>query len=95
MQDLPHDAKLYADSNRGVYIPQYFAESCTREYVTCVSQEDWKTLEAGPESEWYWESWDVVLDNAVLTDKQGKQWVLYQDGDLWVVPKDWQPTDEE
>lgn len=30
MLDLPKDSLLYADGSRGIYIPQYFAESVNR-----------------------------------------------------------------
>jgi hypothetical protein len=82
------NAELYADSNRGVYIPQHFAESINRACVTGVSEEDYNILLAGPEHEFYWETWGRVTDNAVITNPNtGKECYLYQDGDLWVVPK--------
>lgn len=87
-----NDASLFADSNRGQYIPQYFAESIHRPFVANVSDEQWKILEAGPNSELYaesyWETWDEVLNDAIINDPWGRQWTLYQDGDLWLIPKD-------
>jgi len=80
------DAELFADSNRGVYIPQHFAEAVMREYVTGISDKDYAVLEAGPDHEAYWDTWASVCDNAVLTTPQGKRMYLYQDGDLWGVP---------
>ncbi len=41
--------QYYADSARGIYIPQFFAESVKRECVSGVSEEDWNILESGPE----------------------------------------------
>ncbi len=89
---MKHEPELYADGNRGVYIPQYFAESVNREMVTGVTDEDWKTLEDGPdpENEWYWESWNTVTSNAVITHTDGTKCFLWQDGDLWVVPEDYE-----
>jgi hypothetical protein len=80
-------ADLYADGARGVYIPQHFAESCKREYVKNVSDEDWKILEAGPtvENESYWDAWSDVVSNAKIEAPDGKTGFLWQDGDLWVV----------
>jgi hypothetical protein len=78
-------ADLYADGNRGIYIPQHFAESVHREYVTGVSDEDWKTLEEGPDAEWYWDAWNNVLSNAKITAPDGREGYLWQDGDLWVI----------
>jgi predicted amino acid dehydrogenase len=80
------DAELFADGNRGIYIPQHFAESVLREHVQGVSAEDYAILEAGPDHEWYWETWESVCDNAVITTPQGKRYYFYQDGDLWCVP---------
>lgn len=81
------DCELYADSARGVYIPQFFAESVKRGCVTGVSAEEWKTLESGPdaENEWYWEAWESVLNNAKIEHPDGRKGYLWQDGDLWVV----------
>lgn len=79
------DAVLYADGNRGVYIPQHFAESVVRAYVANVTDWQWTQLEAGPDGEHYWDAWTSVLDNALITDPSGVEWSLYQDGDLWLV----------
>lgn len=83
--DLTH-AELFADSNRGQYIPQFFAQAIDRDCVTSVTAEDWKTLEAGPDHDLYWDAWASVLDSATITDKDGKKYSLHQDGDLWLVP---------
>jgi hypothetical protein len=87
-------ADLYASDSRGIYIPQYFAESVHREYVKGVSEENWKTLEKGPDAEWYWDAWDNVLSNAKITSPDGKEGYLYQDGDLWVIWGDEDPDYE-
>ena len=75
--------ELYADDNRGIYIPQYFAESCAEGWQG-IKDEDREILLAGPEHELYWDAWCDVLDNARYTDHRGT-WTLWQDGDLWVV----------
>ena len=74
-------AELFADSARGVYIPQHFAESAIRDKFKYIDKEQWGILESGPETEHYWDVWDDVLSNAE-TDCGG---VLHQDGDLWIV----------
>lgn len=94
MFDLPESAILYADSARGVYIPQHFAESIERDCVQGVSQEQFDILERGPDHESYWAVWCEVEDSARITDSQGVTWVIYQDGDLWLVPEDWTPEEE-
>ena len=93
MFDLPESAILFADSARGIYIPQHFAESIRRECVTGVTQEEWDILESGPDSEWYWDVWNDVESRAIVTDSNGTTYHLYQDGDLWLVPADWTPED--
>ena len=95
MLNLPETAILYANDARGVYIPQYFAESIVRECLSGVSEEDMKILLVGPDHEQYWDAWCDVCDNAILTDEQGVTFNLYQDGDLWLVPTDWQPDEED
>ena len=79
------NAELFLDSNRGVYIPQNFAEQVRHELVENVTAEQWDILQAGPDHEWYWETWERVLDYAVLDDGNRK-FTLYQDGDLWLIP---------
>lgn len=96
MFDLPESAILYADSARGVYIPQYFAESIKRECVSGVDPSDLDSLTMGPdECEYYWETWEVVLNSAVVTNLDGNQFYLYQDGDLWLVPVDYEFEESE
>ena len=74
-------AELYADSARGIYIPQYFAETVKRDEILFVTDEEWDILEAGPEHEFYWDAWDSVLNSAETRDGG----VLWQDGDLWII----------
>ena len=84
------DVILYADSSRGVYIPQHFAESINRDLVTGVSDQDWKDLTLDPygeDSELYWWAWDRVLDNARVHNGD-KTYLLFQDGDLFLTTED-------
>ena len=94
MYDLPEDAICYANSAHGVYIPQHFAESIKRECVRGVTQEQWVILEQGPDHESYCCVWGEVIDHAIVTDFCGFEYCLHQDGDLWLVPIDWQPFEE-
>lgn len=95
MFDLPKTDILFADSNRGIYIPQHFAESVVRECVEGVTEADWGDLEMGPEHPFYWYAWYEVLDNAIATDPDsGIVYRLYQDGYLWLVPIDWEPEED-
>ena len=98
MFDLPESAILFADSARGVYIPQYFAESVKHECVTGVTSEQWEVILQDPNAddcpEWYWDVWAEIEQSAVVTDpSNGIAYALYQDGDLWLVPVTWSPED--
>ena len=75
------NAILFADSNRGIYIPQHFAESAQRDKFKYVSDSDYDTLANGPEDPEYWDAWESVLNNAETVDGG----VLFQDGDLWII----------
>ena len=77
-------SELFLDSNRGVYIPQHFAEAIDVKDWTGIKAEDLDVLRAGPDAELYWDAWQSVLDYAGTLD--GK--VLHQGGDLWLVARD-------
>jgi len=79
---------LWLNDSRGVYIPRDFAKSfADRERsVSGIKAEDWAILEAGPEHEWYWEAWDNVLNDAIVTDDKGIKYRVYQDGICWLIP---------
>ena len=79
---------LYLDSARGIYIPRDFAQSfASTKYISGVSNTDLEILrEAGPDSEHYWEAWDYVLSNAIITGDDGIPYFLFQDNDLWLIP---------
>jgi hypothetical protein len=81
------DLILYANDARGVYIPKHFAESIQRHRVRGVSAEDFDILEAGPDHEHYWDTWDHVLTRATVVGDECT-YRLHQDGDLWLVPVD-------
>lgn len=77
--------ELFLSDSRGVYIPRDFAQCVERDKVTGVTDENYIILEAGPDHEWYWEAWEEVLNDAVLTQSDGTVFRLEQDGDLWLV----------
>ena len=81
---------FYADDDRGIYIPQHFAQSITRAYVQGVSDEEYGILEDGPENADYWEVWSDVLNNARIVRgvDGGQTFSLFQDGGLWLVDYD-------
>jgi hypothetical protein len=79
-------AILLIDSHHGQFIPQIYRETCLKSLVNYKELiNDLQTLKNN-EDEWYWEAWYNVLDNAKHATKDGKEYFLYQDGDLWAIP---------
>lgn len=76
---------LVVIDTHGIYIPQIFAKTC-RESFYGVLDAEWDILLEGPDHEEYWDTWDSVINNAKAYETD---WVLYQDGDLWLVPPDY------
>lgn len=94
--------QLFCDGASGQYIPKRFATEVKRECLSGVDMADLDYLARGPggcldtdetladgeteRGEFYWETWETVCNNAIITDTNGQQYFLYQDGDLWLVP---------
>ena len=85
---------LLLDGNRGIYVPQGFAECFSREEWN-YSKEDEEILISGPDHEYYWETWDDILQNAYYIDNDGLRWHLWQDGDLFCYREDYEWEEEE
>ncbi len=77
-------AQIFADSSRGIYIPQHFAESARHDKFKYIEDSEWAILESGPDNESYWDAWESVLSNAETLCGG----VLHHDGDLWIVWQD-------
>ena len=94
-------AVLILSSDRGIYIPRDFLtndyeevdmEYCAAWGLTEENKEHW--IDAiNPDSEYYWDAWEWVLDNAVWRE-DGSVFKLYHDGDLWALCYE-RMTDEE
>ncbi len=89
---------LWLSDARGQFIPRDFATSFSNRAkdVAGVDDETWAILEAGrPDHEWYWEAWDDVCNDAIITDdKAHVQYRVYQDGACWLVPVGMEWSDE-
>ena len=83
------DMMLWLDDHRGIYIPRDFANSFIdrAKSVSGVSAEEWAVLEDGPDHEWYWDTWNDVEQNAIVTDEDGVKYRPHQDGALWLIPE--------
>lgn len=84
---------LLLDSARGQYIPRDFIQGFDLTKFSGIS--DW-TIEQcqNPDSEFYWEAWENILNNAEYKHDDGRVFTLWQDGDLWLICYD-NMTDEE
>ena len=88
MQRKP-EPLLWLSDARGIYIPRDFAQSFAArdKDVSGVSAEDWAILEAGPDHEFYWDTWSDVCDKCkVRDDKNNVTYHVHQDGDCWLIP---------
>lgn len=75
---LPTVAVLLNDA-RGIYIPRDFAEGFDN--WQGITEED-KACLSDPENEFYWDTWESVLNKAKF-EQDGYTWQLYQDGALF------------
>ena len=89
------DVMLYLDDHRGIYIPRDFVQGTKRECMRGISDDDIEIL-SDPEHEWYWETWDDVLNGGTVVDPvSGVVYRLYQDGALWLIPDGMEWDDRE
>ena len=78
--------ELLCDSHHGVYIPQIMARRLYNAGWSGITLDDVFQLEIDPyEGEWYWETWEGVLNNAQFKDENGTIWYLHHDGDLFAA----------
>lgn len=78
--------ELLCDSHHGQFIPQIMARRLHNSGWFGVEIEKVVELEAGPyDNEWYWDTWNDILNSAVYTDENGQKWYLHHDGDLFAA----------
>lgn len=85
---------LFADSSRGVTIPQHWLESINPDYWDTVTPWAREAISAGPENDDYWHAWEQVMESQHVKDVHGNEWTLYMDGDLWLVCHELMTRDE-
>ena len=85
-ETLPEGSLCLVDGLYGVHVPQRFATNYGKE-AWHVSEDDTRVLLEGPDNVDYNETWDDVVRTAYF-EQNGKVYNLYQDGDLWAVPKE-------
>jgi len=89
-EDLENDETYYQliqvelllNDSRGVYIPRGFYQQFDLESWN-INKDDYINLN-DINSETYWESWEMILNNAFCM-LNGKKWQLCQDGDLFAI----------
>lgn len=83
-----HDPILAVSDTNGIYIPQMYCNHIDEQIAEemHISFKDVQICQEGPDHEWYWESWDLIISCAQWIS-DGVKWGLHQDGDLWEVPE--------
>ncbi len=74
--------ELLIDGHHGVYIPKLFCEYYAENFEG-IDKEDIETCK-DPNNQWYWESWDNILNNAYII-QDGKKYILWQNMDLFLI----------
>lgn len=91
---------LLLDSARGAFIPRDFItdglnnvdeKHCSNWHI---NTDDALLLALGTDLEWYWETWERVLNDAYFIADDGRKFTLHHDGDLWAICYE-SMTDEE
>lgn len=91
----PPEPRIILSDSHGIYIPQLWCSGLDQDQAEKLglNWRDVKQCQAGPDAEFYWESWDCILSACEMTDDHGITWRLYQDGDLWEVADGYQWPD--
>ena len=74
--------EFIVDGGWGVYVPKMVAEYGWLSEGG-INKEDIKILLEGPDHEWYWETWDIVLNNFKTQD--GKVLFVGECGDVFLA----------
>jgi hypothetical protein len=90
--------ELLVSGAAGIYIPQTFARVYNvPEYFKNYSEikEDLELLaaEGSQDTEDYWDIWDEVSSVAKMINEDGLEFYLWQNDDLWSVPKNYNNED--
>lgn len=90
MNELIAQFDHFVDSHHGIYSGKIFAEYLDHLFktgnITGISNEDWKSLLAGPDDEFYLDAW-ANIDNVTITDEQGIKWMVYQNEGIYLYPE--------
>ena len=103
MKTLSNVVLILSDA-RGVFIPRDFLtdnrnelaiEHCNAWGLNETNWDKWIDASA-PESEFYWDAWEWVLNNAnYVEESTGKVFTLHQDGCLWGICYEFMTEEEK
>jgi hypothetical protein len=85
MENTTAQPELIINGHHGIYIPQLFALGFLKYLEKPLTVEQLDDLRL-PDREFYWETWEEILNNAVIVWK-GQRYHLEQDQDVWIVPE--------
>ena len=71
----------------GIYVPQVFINNFDLSLWDNIDEDDIETIKSGPETEYYWDAWNNILESAEYK-AHGKTFKLHQDGDLFAIAYD-------
>lgn len=74
------------DRSYGIHIPQEFAKKFAEDYG--LLEEVKKVLLDGPENDYYWDTWDSVMEHAARHDEEGRTWMLVGHEHLFEISSD-------
>lgn len=81
--------QVLVDNHHGIYVPQVFVSTYNvNKFGIEEFDPDYQSVLQGPENEWYWESWDAILNKASYTDENGNTLYLEHNGDLFLVAEE-------
>lgn len=88
-QEVQEKCECLIPDRVGRYIPQEFAEKYGDNITNrdALSDEDIEIVLEGPESEFYWQAWDNLLQSVRL-EIDGTEYIIAQNGDLFAIEPD-------
>lgn len=82
---------ILADECHGINCPKVALEGLTCKHN--ISDEDIEII-SQPDHAHYWDTWDELLNSAVLELEDGTKYTLYQDGTVYALIEGFYESDE-
>ena len=90
---MKKEISLLIDSHHGIYSGQILATQYGNHLQ--VSQEDKDILTAGPDHEYYIETWADMEGETMIDDTGERYFIWTNEGDTWAVPDGWEWSEDE